>query len=102
MLIYEKVVDSVRRLFGTLGSIPSADDSPIIYKNGDNTEIDPPSLNDTYLDDGHGGIIRKSDNEEIKVFIDTTQIIPPKSSGGGEGTEPIVGTAVVGQAVVGQ
>ena len=104
MLVYEKVVEEQRHLFGTMGNIPSDDDVQLTYKDGEDAELSPaPTLNDTYLDNGHGGIIRKSDEKEVKVFIGSAQIIPAKS--GDEpvvpGEEPIVGTAVVGTAVVG-
>lgn len=102
MLVYEKIVDKVRHLFGTMGHIPSEDDVQLTYKDGDNQELSPaPTLNDTYLDNGHGGIIRKSDEKEVKVFIDATQIIPAQSSSP-SGSSATVGTAVVGRAVVGQ
>ena len=101
MLVYEKKVDSARHLFGTMGNIPSNDDAQLTYKDGDGNTLSPaPTLADTYLDNGHGGIIRKSDNKEVKVFISTTQIIPATSTSGD--TSAVVGTAVVGTAVVGQ
>ena len=40
MLIYEKTVDGVRHLFGTLGNIPSDDDPQLTYKDANGKEID--------------------------------------------------------------
>ena len=75
MLVYEKKVDGTRHLFGKVeGTIPAADDTQLTYKDTDGTTITP-ELSDTYLNDGHGGIIRKSDGEAINVFIGETQII---------------------------
>ncbi len=75
MLVYEKKVEGERHLFGTVeGTVPSENDVQLTYKDTDGTVIEP-ELSDTYLDDGHGGIIRKSDGEAINVFIGETQII---------------------------
>ena len=75
MLVYEKKVDGERHLFGKVqGTVPSEDDAQLTYKDTDGTTITP-ELSDTYLNDGHGGIIRKSDGEAINVFIGETQII---------------------------
>ena len=75
MLVYEKKVDGTRHLFGKVeGTIPAANDTQLTYKDTDGTTITP-ELSDTYLNDGHGGIIRKSDGEAINVFIGETQII---------------------------
>lgn len=83
MLIYEKTIEEQRKLFGTMSSIPSEDDLPLVYTNGENEILEEaPSLNDTYLDNGKGGIIVKSTGEELKVFIDKTNIIP------GDGSAP--------------
>lgn len=75
MLVYEKKVDGERHLFGTVdGTAPGESDVKLTYKDTDGTTITP-ELSDTYLNDGHGGIIRKSDGEAINVFIGETQII---------------------------
>ena len=75
MLVYEKKVDGERHLFGKVqGTVPSESDVQLTYKDTDGTTITP-ELSDTYLNDGHGGIIRKSDGEAINVFIGETQII---------------------------
>ena len=75
MLVYEKKVEGERHLFGKVeGTIPAADDTQLTYKDADGTTITP-ELSDVYLNDGHGGIIRKSDGEAINVFIGETQII---------------------------
>ena len=75
MLVYEKKVDGERHLFGKVqGTVPSEDDVQLTYKDTDGTTITP-ELSDTYLNDGHGGIVRKSDGEAINVFIGETQII---------------------------
>ena len=75
MLVYEKKVDGERHLFGkVVGTVPGEDDVQLTYKDTDGTTITP-ELSDTYLNDGHGGIVRKSDGEAINVFIGETQII---------------------------
>ena len=75
MLVYEKKIDNVRHLFGTINStIPSISDLQLTYKDADGNSLTL-SEQDTYLDNGHGGIIRKSDNKIVNVFIGNTQII---------------------------
>lgn len=75
MLVYEKKVDGERHLFGTVdNTAPGESDVQLTYKDTDGTTIEP-ELSDIYLNDGHGGIIRKSDGEAINVFIGETQII---------------------------
>ncbi len=75
MLVYEKKVEGERHLFGKVeGTVPSESDVQLTYKDTDGTTIEP-ELSDVYLNDGHGGIIRKSDGEAINVFIGETQII---------------------------
>ena len=82
MLVYEKTVvvnnTQERHLYGTMGNIPTVNDNSLIYRNSNGGAITP-TLNDTYLDDGHGGIIQKSTNEAVTVFIDNTNIIPGAS-----------------------
>ena len=65
MLVYEKKVDSTRKLFGTEGNIPAVSDSALVYKDDIGETLTIVS-GDTYLDDGHGGIIRKSDGKKAK------------------------------------
>ena len=69
MLVYEKKVDDVRHLFGTLEAVPSDDDVQLTYEGA---EV---SLNKKYFDDKHGGIIDE-DGNSIKVKIGDTYIIP--------------------------
>lgn len=81
MLVYMKIVEGVKKLFGTLNNIPAESDKELVYKNadGDALSVVP---GDQYLDDGNGGIIRKSDNSAVVVQIDPAEgddvtIIPP-------------------------
>lgn len=75
MLVYEKKVDGVRHLFGNAtGTQPTNEDVQLTYKKADGTTIEP-QLSDVYLNDGQGGIVRKSDNAAVNVFIGETQII---------------------------
>lgn len=75
MLVYEKKVDGVRHLYGNAsGTQPTADDVQLAYKDA-NGSVLTLSESDTYLNDGKGGIIRKSDNKAVNVFIGNTQII---------------------------
>ena len=41
MLVYEKKVEEVSKIFGTMGNIPSDDDEEVIYKDSDGQEIIP-------------------------------------------------------------
>lgn len=75
MLVYEKKVDGERHLFGTTtSSIPSQEDVQLTYKDEDGQELTLQEK-DTYLNDGKGGIVRKSDKAAVNVFIGNTQII---------------------------
>lgn len=74
MLVYEKKVEGVRHLFGTEGTIPGADDVQLTYKDADGEALEL-SLQDKYVDDKKGGIIRKSDGAAVNVFIGGHQII---------------------------
>lgn len=69
MLIYEKKVDDKRKLFGTVDNIPDKEDKEVIFEDEDGAPVEL-IPGDTYLDDGHGGIIRKSDGKFIAVLID--------------------------------
>lgn len=75
MLVYEKKVDNVRHLFGNAqGTIPTGDDVQLTYKDSDGDTLTIIE-GDSYIDNGKGGIIRKSDNKPVNVFIGDTQII---------------------------
>ena len=75
MLVYEKKVDSVRHLFGNAtGTIPTSDDVQLTYKDDEGNTLTL-SESDIYLDNGHGGIIRKSDGKSVNVFIGDVEII---------------------------
>lgn len=81
MLVYEKKVEGERHLFGTMGNVPSADDVQLTYKDEDGATASP-TLQDTFLDDGHGGIKMVHDESgtitesELNVFIGDVNIIP--------------------------
>ena len=77
MLVYEKKVEGERHLFGTMGNIPSNDDVQLTYKDEDGATASP-TLQDTFLDDGHGGIkmIHNDTESELNVFIGDVNIIP--------------------------
>ena len=79
MLVYEKGTGENRHIYGTEANIPAVDDVQLTYRDEDGNAISNLTLNEVYLDDGHGGIKRKSDNEEVTVFIGTTNIVPGKS-----------------------
>ena len=75
MLVYEKKVEGTRHLFGKVeGTIPADSDVQLTYKDAGGNTLTV-SESDTYLNDGKGGIIRKSDNKAVNVFIGNTQII---------------------------
>ena len=66
MLIYEKKVNGERHIFGTTANVPSENDNQLEYYDLNYpAESIEPTLNDTYLDDGHGGIIQKSTGIQI-------------------------------------
>lgn len=76
MLVYEKGVGEERHLYGTMANIPSDEDEQLSFKDADGNAVEGLTLTETYLDDGHGGIIRKSDSEPLTVFIGENNIIP--------------------------
>ena len=81
MIVYEK---SDRHLYGNLiGTSPTNEDPQLTYKDAEGSSLELSKL-DTYLDDGKGGIIRKSDNKAVNVFIGDTQIIGSSISPEGE------------------
>ena len=57
MLIYEKKVDGVRHLFGTMENIPNESDNQLVYQDeyGDAVTLTD-ALENQYFDDGKGGI----------------------------------------------
>ena len=94
MLVYEKKVDNVRHLFGTMNDVPSESDNQLVYKDayGDSATV---SLNNKYLDDGHGGItmvtpegtasflavnIKKTDNSLVNIIPGGSYETPTVSS----------------------
>lgn len=70
MLIYEKRDGSTRKLYGTLGTAPSAGDNELTVEPNDFNFAGP------YYYKAPGGIKDASGNE-VTVSIDGTQIIPP-------------------------
>ena len=76
MLVYEKGVGEERHLYGTMANIPSDEDEQLSFKDADGNPVEGLTLTETYLDNGHGGIIRKSDSEPLTVFIGENNIIP--------------------------
>lgn len=70
MLIYKKS----NTLVGTF-NLPSEDDSRIVYKN-DQGQVLQLIPNDTYLDNGQGGIISQTTGQTINLFLEGTKIIP--------------------------
>lgn len=79
MFVYEKSVmvnnSQERHLFGTMGSIPSNNDSQLTYRDSNGSTLTP-NLNATYVDDGRGGILIRPNNTVMTVFIGNNNIIP--------------------------
>ena len=91
MLIYEKYVEEndekVRHLFGTEANIPAAEDEQLTYQNAQGSTVSDLTFDETYLDDGHGGIIRASNGMKIAVGIvdpDTSEVTIVVPKGGYE------------------
>ena len=79
MLIYEKREDGSRKLMGTMGTAPSADDKEL--------EVSPEfDFDGKYFYKAPGGI-QTADGTEVIVSIDGEQIIPPTWSDAGEVNE---------------
>lgn len=78
MLVYEKGTGENRHIYGTEANIPAVDDVQLTYRDEDGNEISDLTLNEVYLDDGHGGI-KTSAGEQVTVFIGGTNIVPGKS-----------------------
>ena len=68
MLIYEKGTGENRHLYGTLENIPSDSDNQLVYEDKDGDTITP-TLSNTYVDDGRGGILMRKDGEETFVGV---------------------------------
>lgn len=69
MLIYEKKVDGVRKLYATMGTAPSDNDNEL--------EVSPAfNFSGKYFYKAPGGIKDASGND-VTIAIDGTQIIPP-------------------------
>lgn len=74
MLIYEKYVTEtvdneevkVRHLFGTEANVPSDSDNQLVYQDADGDAVTP-TLAAQYFDDGKGGIIMLTEEDEEKV-----------------------------------
>lgn len=76
MLIYEKREDGSRKLMGTMGTAPSADDKEL--------EVSPEfDFDGQYFYKAPGGV-QTADGTEVIVSIDGEQIIPPIWSDAGE------------------
>ena len=75
MLIYMKVVNGVKKLFGAPSGIPAESDTEVVYKDK-NAQVITLAAKDVYLDDGKGGIVRLSDGKAVKVFVDRDLVIP--------------------------
>ena len=58
-----------------MGNIPADDDAQLTYKDADGAVIIP-IAGDSYVDDKKGGIMRKSDDKQVNVFIGDEMIIP--------------------------
>lgn len=80
MLIYEKKVDDVRKLFGTMGTAPSNEDSELTV------EPKPFDFAGPYYYKAPGGI-QDAEGNELTVSIEGTQIIPPAGVSAGEVNE---------------
>lgn len=75
MLIYEKN----KKLYGTFGNIDSDADQELVYRD-ENGEILELYAKDIYVDDKQGGIIRRSDNKKVDVYLCDIKIIPMPAS----------------------
>ena len=81
MLLYTKVLQEeqgpVRKVYGTLNSIPAESDKEVTLMDAEGTEFKAVA-NDTYLDNGHGGIVRASDKKAVNVIVDGVAVIGEK------------------------
>ena len=81
MLLYTKVLQEeqgpVRKVYGTLNNIPAESDKEVTLMDAEGTEFEAVT-NDTYLDNGHGGIVRASDKKAVNVIVDGVAVIGEK------------------------
>ena len=81
MLIYEKLVEAVRKLYASRTNIPSEEDTKLTYKRSDGTEIEL-SRTALYYEKNkklymakEGSKIPTDEDVEIGVFVGDEQII---------------------------
>ena len=81
MLLYTKVLQKeqgpVRKVYGTLNNIPAESDKEVTLMDAEGAEFKAVA-NDTYLDNGHGGIVRASDKKAVNVIVDGVAVIGEK------------------------
>ena len=81
MLLYTKVLQEeqgpVRKVYGTLNNIPAESDKEVTLMDAEGAEFRAVA-NDTYLDNGHGGIVRASDKKAVNVIVDGVAVIGEK------------------------
>ena len=81
MLLYTKVFQEergpVRKVYGTLNNIPAESDKEVTLMDAEGAEFEAVA-NDTYLDNGHGGIVRASDKKAVNVIVDGVAVIGEK------------------------
>lgn len=81
MILYTKVFQEehgpVRKVYGTLKNIPAESDKEVTLMDAEGTEFKAVA-NDTYLDNGHGGIVRASDKKAVNVIVDGVAVIGEK------------------------
>ena len=81
MLLYTKVLQEeqgpVRKVYGTLNNIPAESDKEVTLMDAEGAEFEVVA-NDTYLDNGHGGIVRASDKKAVNVIVDGVAVIGEK------------------------
>ena len=81
MLLYTKVLQEeqgpVRKVYGTLNNIPAESDKEVTLMDAEGAELEVVA-NDTYLDNGHGGIVRASDKKAVNVIVDGVAVIGEK------------------------
>lgn len=99
MLLYTKIVNEeekpVRKIYGTEGKIPADTDKEVAYKDAEGAVVTL-KAGDTYLDDGQGGIIRKSDMSNVNVYVNDKIVIGKEAEKKVE--EPVVEQQVAKKA----